>query len=547
MVVQWVDRLRRRSSESPLQPSHTLCMSPKSKEVSCAACSRPILPNWPCILRKGTRTYFHKSCLRCCICSMLETEQPGSNLMFQGDSILCENHLHKFGWRCDECGEPIGQQLDAIHHGKSKTCLFHKACHVCSVCFDPSIQYDKRLGLLRCGQHKRTTVPAFPCNRCGVSIHSQSNLRWFEGSYYHRKCFTCLDCGTPLRRNSSSWSRDRPIKLDAKGDCRCLTCALKVSEAIPTFPCMEGSYSYTSIELGEFYDMEESRSDAGFLMSGEIRISERGNELGRGSYGTVYRCKTTQGSEVAMKEIPLGQSEDTVSLLQEVRILRLVQHPNIVQFYGVELSDSFLRIFMEFIDGCSLDSGIQTHGVFSEPRLRNAATQILHGLAFLHSKGLIHRDLKTSNILWSNDGKFKLADFGSAKKLKNQQSLQASAKYVGTPLYQPPEYVKTQLYTWRSDIWSFGCIMLEMLTGKLPWSEKKFENIFQAWFYIIDHEEKGHTPAIPDFLSPQCRSFLHRCLQRNPNQRWSAADLLQHSFLRRRASSTASDRYGQSQ
>jgi serine/threonine protein kinase len=187
-----------------------------------------------------------------------------------------------------------------------------------------------------------------------------------------------------------------------------------------------------------------------------------------------------------------------------------------------------------------------------EPIVRLYTEQLLSGLAYLHKNGVVHRDVKVANVLVDEAGTVKLADFGASKILSRLQqseeatspndharapqwesSLQARGITTtkGTPLYMAPEVAFGAVHTSKSDIWSVGCTVLQMLTGKEPWSECADASLF-ALMQRIAATTCG--PPLPDFVSAEAISFLKLCFQRDPNDRPTAADLLCHSFLRRK-------------
>jgi len=212
----------------------------------------------------------------------------------------------------------------------------------------------------------------------------------------------------------------------------------------------------------------------------------------------------------------------------EVSLMEGLDHPNIVGFLGSHRGPKHLFILMEYVAGKSVDDIVKEFGPQKESVLRNFVTQILKGLVYCHSKKVIHRDIKGKNILLSADCIVKIADFGSAKIVDNilkDEGLSTSYHY--TPLWLAPEVVSGK-YNSKVDIWSLGCTMLEMGSGKDPWYEQKFENTFQALYFIAN---SGQYPKFPSHLSPVAIDFLKACFTRDPEKRPSAEDLLKHEFI----------------
>lgn len=261
---------------------------------------------------------------------------------------------------------------------------------------------------------------------------------------------------------------------------------------------------------------------------------QKGKLIGRGSYGSVYHATNLEtGASCAMKEVDLfhddPKSTDCIKQLeQEIKILRQLHHPNIVQYYGSEIVDDRLCIYMEYVHPGSLHKFMHEHcGAMTESVVRNFTRHILSGLAYLHGTKTIHRDIKGANLLVDASGIVKLADFGVSKIL-TEKSFDLSLK--GSPNWMAPELMKAAIKKESSpdvamaiDIWSLGCTIIEMLTGKPPWSE--FEGP-QAMFKVL-HK----SPAIPENLSSDGQDFLHQCFRRNPAERPTAAVLLTHAFV----------------
>ena len=163
---------------------------------------------------------------------------------------------------------------------------------------------------------------------------------------------------------------------------------------------------------------------------------------------------------------------------------------------------------MEFASGGSIKSLIETYGSLHENIIKNYLRQILIALDFMHSNNIIHCDLKCSNILLdSNTGKIKLSDFGSAKEIDNDNI----KGLIGTLPWCAPEILCNKNYGSKVDIWSLGCCLIEMLSGKAPWSEKKIDNYYQC---VIVIGKGNEIPEIPGNCSEECKSFILKCLNK---------------------------------
>lgn len=260
---------------------------------------------------------------------------------------------------------------------------------------------------------------------------------------------------------------------------------------------------------------------------------KKGRLLGRGTFGHVYLGFNSESGEMcAMKEVTLfsddaKSKESAQQLGQEIMLLSQLRHPNIVQYYGYETVDDKLYIYLEYVSGGSIYKLLQEYGPFGESAIRNYTQQILSGLAYLHAKNTVHRDIKGANILVDPNGRVKLADFGMAKHITGSS---CPLSFKGSPYWMAPEVIKNSNgCNLAVDIWSLGCTVLEMATTKPPWSQ--YEGV-AAMFKIGNSKE---LPAIPDTLSEEGKDFVRQCLQRNPLHRPTAAWLLEHPFIKNAA------------
>ncbi|XP_075653696.1 mitogen-activated protein kinase kinase kinase 5-like isoform X2 [Castanea sativa] len=204
-------------------------------------------------------------------------------------------------------------------------------------------------------------------------------------------------------------------------------------------------------------------------------------------------------------------------------------HPNIVQYYGSKIVDSWFRIYLEYVPGGSIKKYTEDNGAIPESDVRWFTTHILSGLDYLHSKNIVHRDIKGANLLIDSSGVVRLADFGTAKCLALHAD-PAKLYFIGTAHWTAPELVQglepsSPDAVLAVDIWSVGCTVLEMLTGRLPWGD--LEPVA-----IIYRLGKGMTPPIPETLSLVGKEFLSLCLKINPADRPFAASLLEHPFAK---------------
>lgn len=257
-----------------------------------------------------------------------------------------------------------------------------------------------------------------------------------------------------------------------------------------------------------------------------------GEELGRGAYGQVYRGMDTRtGQHVAIKQISLERipADSLQSIMNEVELLKGLNHKNIVKYLGSFRTKTHLYIILEFMENGALSSIIKQNkfGPFPEALVAVYTQQVLQGLAYLHDQGVVHRDIKGANILTTKDGLVKLADFGVAAKLgeleaDNRAGREASP--VGTPYWMAPEVVELKAVTTAADIWSVGCLAIELLTGNPPYYDLQ---PMSALYNIV----QDLHPPLPPNISMGMQDFLVKCFQKDAARRPSARRLLQHSWI----------------
>uniref|UniRef100_A0A7S1PF67 Protein kinase domain-containing protein n=1 Tax=Percolomonas cosmopolitus TaxID=63605 RepID=A0A7S1PF67_9EUKA len=266
---------------------------------------------------------------------------------------------------------------------------------------------------------------------------------------------------------------------------------------------------------------------------------QAGKKLGEGAYGKVYMAINLITKEyMAVKQVKVGTTPQSgrqtiESIMREINVMKGLEHPNIVRYLGVEHDDrkEVLNIFMELVHGGALATVAKQFTCFSENIVRHYTKQILLGLQYLHSKGIIHRDIKGANILISAEGEgvVKLADFGHSKQLSHHESMSwQSGGIKGTPLWMAPKVLRGEKQDQFSDIWSVGCVVLEMSTGKPPWNEllaeHKDKHVF-ALMQLIGKQKR--PPKYPEHLSKEGKEFLDLCF----GMETPVGELLRHPFV----------------
>jgi len=247
----------------------------------------------------------------------------------------------------------------------------------------------------------------------------------------------------------------------------------------------------------------------------------KGQLIGKGTFGKVYLgMNTTTGELLAVKQVEVkpraGTDKDKIkdmvhALDQEIDTMQHLDHVNIVQYLGCERKEYSISIFLEYISGGSIGSCLRKHGKFEEVVVRSLTRQTLSGLAYLHNEGILHRDLKADNILLDTDGTCKISDFGISKKSDNIYGNNATMSMQGSVFWMAPEVVRSQGvgYSAKIDIWSLGCVVLEMFAGRRPWSKE------EAIGAIYKLGNLNQAPPIPedvsDTISPVALSFMFDC------------------------------------
>lgn len=277
----------------------------------------------------------------------------------------------------------------------------------------------------------------------------------------------------------------------------------------------------------------------------------KGALIGQGSFGSVYLAlHAVTGELMAVKQVEMPSNSGASAMDQrktnmvealkhEIGLLRDLKHKNIVQYLGSNSDESHLNIFLEYVPGGSVATMLVNYGPLGESLIQNFVRQILAGLVYLHSRDIIHRDIKGANILVDNKGSVKISDFGISKRVEASSLLSTPGNgkkgnprvsLQGSVFWMAPEVVRQTAYTRKADIWSLGCLIVEMFTGSHPHPNC---TQLQAIFKIGGPGDA--CPTIPENAGEDGRDFLKQTFLIDHELRPTAEALLQSPFCNPKA------------
>jgi len=330
-----------------------------------------------------------------------------------------------------------------------------------------------------------------------------------------------------LRANADCDDWDDMSRVSSKGMDSC-----PASGHFQTSYCSSvASWMSTSFSNGLVHSDGPDDVDLGVgTVQGSCFTWTRGELIGRGSLGSVWKVLNRKtGQLMAAKEVMLDHQNESeekfrAALQNEIDLCTNLQHPNIVTYLGNDFVNGKLYIYLEYMPGGSIAQVLAQFGPLDEPVIARYMGNMLRGLNFLHTRDppVLHRDIKGANILVGLDRMVKLADFGCSKRSNGTmvQTLRGSVPWMA------PEVMREAEYGRKADIWSIGCVVIEMVTAALPWG--RFDNFLAAMVRIAMSDE---TPPVPANVSNLCHSVIDICTRRTPEERPSASQLLRHDFV----------------
>jgi len=315
-----------------------------------------------------------------------------------------------------------------------------------------------------------------------------------------------------------------------------------------------GDKPFSLTSTGTFKEGDLAINKKGLLIKGESPKNSPGNSptlnrtinesfelqdlqvikvVGHGNGGVVQKALHLPTSRVlALKVITLDVKESVrKQILLELKTLYKTQSEYVVTFYDAFFSEGSIFIALEYMDGGSLADLLKMNGCIPERILARITTQVLRGLVYLHkSLHLIHRDIKPSNLLLNTRGEVKIADFGVSGQLAH--TLSQAVTWVGTVTYMSPERISGRSYSYDSDIWSLGLTLVELALGRYPYPGDGRVGEPMGFWELLDFVVKSPPPTLaPEKCSPELCAFVGACLQKEPEERPSAARLLEHPFI----------------
>lgn len=341
------------------------------------------------------------------------------------------------------------------------------------------------------------------CSSCGAQVSARARF--------------CASCGESLDANAADLSAAATIDSNEFSDSQ--ETVRPATPRKPAAPPMSSGARTPRTPSSSNPTLSSSDPISGGRFTPGQVIAERYRVValaGRGGMGEVYRAEDlTLGQAVAIKFLPESLSQDAAALARfhsEVRVARQVSHPNVCRVFDIGDADGMPFLSMEYVDGEDLASVVRRIGRLSPERATEIARQISAGLAAAHERGVIHRDLKPANVMLDGAGKIRVTDFGLAGIAA---SIQGADVRAGTPAYMAPEQLAGKEVTAKSDIYSLGLILYEILTGKRAFEASTLPELMR----LRESTAITNPSTLVRDLDPLIERVILRCLERDPAQR----------------------------
>jgi eukaryotic-like serine/threonine-protein kinase len=251
--------------------------------------------------------------------------------------------------------------------------------------------------------------------------------------------------------------------------------------------------------------------------------------VGKGGFGKVYRAKDILDRDVALKLFPLdrdGSSELVGRVLREGSLLARIKHPNVVVVHGVDLSAGYAGLWMEFVNGRTMEDELKARGTLSAEEATNIGVDLCRALAAVHSRGILHRDVKAQNVMREQGGRTVLMDFGAGSE--SIVNAEGAIDVAGTPLYLAPELFDKNPATRASDIYSLGVLLYRMVTGSYPVDGADRSEIAQAHREGRRQRLRDARPDLPN----EFVEVVERALEHDPAKRYQTAAIFEEALNR---------------
>lgn len=252
-----------------------------------------------------------------------------------------------------------------------------------------------------------------------------------------------------------------------------------------------------------------------------------GRILGKGSSAIVQQAlhKPTN-SQIALKTINVYDKEKRKQLMNDIKAMEHSECPFLVRFYGAYFEEGYVKVALEYMNGGSLRDCLARSRTVAVPEniLSKVTQQVLNGLMYLHKiKHQVHRDIKPDNVLVDTSGAVKLSDFGITKDLG--VTIGICNTFVGTVIYMSPERINGKKYSYSSDVWSLGLMLIELATGRYPYPKTN------TYIEMVENIMTMPDPSLPRTFTEEFRDFVSHCVKKLPEQRWSVIQLAAHPWV----------------